>query len=180
MIVVGLVLAYSATLLLPQSAVIRAINTYALTHVLPNPSALYKRLLSDSSRFLQWWDTQQRVGFISGLPYGLILVCTLLYSTNWYIHVPQSIGGAKPRCASLDVLTAKLAPETLTALGCRLGAATPASTLGQVARTTRVDVLFMGTQTLVFRVPASKQTRDLWFELPRSALAGVQWCRDGA
>lgn len=90
-----------------------------------------------------------------------------------YPDIPQEIGGLKPRCAQLDVITTQLSNETLNAI-------LPLNTAiddRRVLRSKDVNVFFSNNEFLLVS-PFIENNKSEIYEIKRSNLEAIIWCGD--
>jgi len=96
-----------------------------------------------------------------------LAVLAFVYVLELYPRIPQEFGGARPRYACLDVVKTQLASETIEAL-------LPTSESKpneQVVRSSKVEVLFSGSDLMLVRSPQKKVYR-----ITKSAIHAVSPC----
>jgi hypothetical protein len=110
---------------------------------------------------------------------GLVLV--VLYLNNIYYRIPQSLGGARPRCAEIDFSAREVSPETRKVLftGAQV-LLVPQKVLPAVAslsegviRSKPLKVLFVGSDILIVRVAGSS---EVILEMDRKVIKSIRWC----
>jgi hypothetical protein len=114
-----------------------------------------------------------------GVAFGVLIIAggalgyLLLYYHFQFPHIPQELGGARPRCAQVDVTRDRLTRETLESI-------IPAGGLSddsEVLRTARLDVYFSGSNFMLVRPQGAKENAktDL-FQVRDGAINAVFWC----
>lgn len=106
---------------------------------------------------------------------GLILMSILIGALKWLPELPQSLGGAAPRCAYFDVDVTKVSPELVREL---FDAAPPpeTATAKRARRSRKVSVYHSGGDYVLFKLPEAPGAGTT-YELKRSAVEAVTWCR---
>ncbi len=123
-----------------------------------------------------WLLGQSAVLVARALMLTTVALFGVLYVVWIYPSIPQAFGGARPRCAHLDVDAAKFSPDTLHSFGVSFPDPEEVSTV----QLPSVDVLFAGHEVLIVRPrlfsgpPTQKQPHVI--ELPRDSVRAIQWC----
>lgn len=92
-----------------------------------------------------------------------------------YIHpvLPQELGGASPRCAYLDIVTAEVSDTTFK----EVVDTDRVRTETAVVRSKRINILFSGTDFMLIRHLAEKQgTKTKVYDIKKSVVRVVTWC----
>lgn len=95
------------------------------------------------------------------------------FVSNIYPQIPQEFGGARPRCALLDVKSIEISSELKGALF-HLSSNT---TNTDIIRSNQVDVYFSSNEFMLVK-PHSKtaQSEITTYEIPKSVVQVVTWC----
>jgi len=106
------------------------------------------------------------------------ILAIALYIEFVYPALPQELGGIRPRCAAVDIITDKVSDQLLAALAISKDV-TPVM---RVVRSNVVDVLYTSNDFLIvkLRVPASSQStyqRPVVYQLSRDVVGAITWCR---
>lgn len=117
--------------------------------------------------FLSLRDISEGLVYI---PFIIIAMVISYYIFIIYPSIPQSLGGAKPRCAQLDVNTINYSSETLKLLG--IDKKHPSNT-GDVMRSQKIKVYFYSSN---FILASSLENTDTRLELDRSGVKAIRWC----
>ncbi len=110
-----------------------------------------------------------RVVTLIVMPVSLLVVGCAAYVNNYFPHLPQELGGARPKLARLDISRRALAGPTATALGWSMAAA-PSPTF----ETGRVAVIFMSKETLIV-VPVAIPCLPRPIALAREDVHAIEW-----
>jgi hypothetical protein len=103
---------------------------------------------------------------------GTMIVIVGQYALLIYPALPQSLGGAKPRCAYLDVDTAKISVDSKSALFSADG--DPSTT---TRRSDEVGVYYAGDNwVLVKKSPTAELKDSATYEIDRDAINAIIWC----
>jgi hypothetical protein len=106
-------------------------------------------------------------------PVIIAIVGTILFIKDVYIHIPQEFGGAKVRCAEIDLKREDLSQKTMAAL---VGYDS-AFAEGKVARTAVLKVHFAGTNFLLVSSTIEGRADKGLYEVQRSAVTTIRWSR---
>lgn len=92
-----------------------------------------------------------------------------LYIFSGYAMLPQALGGAKPRCAVLDIEPNKVSSEAAALLRLQQG------DIARPKRTRQLEVLYLANDRIIVRVGSNGSSASV-LELPRASIAGIMWC----
>jgi hypothetical protein len=152
-----------------------AILFYALYNIFvldvwPNLVPLVLAVLIISSSALTYMLTYTgNVGIITGtgyLTFFTIILIISYYTLEIYPIIPQAFGGAKPRCAQLDVDMSKISTDFRSAL---FSADVDTST---IRRSDAVDVYYVGDNWILVKRAPSTET----YEIDRDVITSITWC----
>jgi hypothetical protein len=130
---------------------------------------LWIRLLLWLSRL---YDGFYTIIYTYVFPVALAIVGVLLFVTPVYVHLPQEFGGARARCAEIDLKREDLSPKTMAALVGSSVAFMP----GKVARTVAPKVHFAGTNFLLVSSRREGEAKQGLYEIQRSTVTTINWC----
>jgi hypothetical protein len=131
-----------------------------------NPHIL--RLLERAYRRAEATSVGQRRSILYTAPLLLAVVLASTYIARGYAMLPQALGGARPRCAMIDVFSDKLSPTSLQKLQLK-----PVVANRWPLQTSRLQVLYVAQERIIVHLPgAYRQT----IEIPRSAVAAITSC----
>jgi hypothetical protein len=131
------------------------------------------------------------------LPVCMVVIILVWYVESWFQRVPQTFGGAKERCASLDQTATQLSAQTAKNLGLQIPQ-TPSSVVQKsdgvpmaqapaVVQTPPLKVIFVGTTTVIVRILKDKNSAPNaemldgtgpTYELLRSQIQTITWCAE--
>jgi hypothetical protein len=100
-------------------------------------------------------------------------VALLFYIFIVYPYFPVAVGGLQPRCAYLDLSKDQLSAPTLDSLLPGDQAKAP----DKVGRSTKLDILFYGTDRVIVRLPRAGP--DQTFELKADVVRAASWVGSG-
>jgi hypothetical protein len=113
-----------------------------------------------------------------------ILFClySLLLYINLSAHIPQELGGPRPRCAYVDLVRDDIAPSTLSVLVVKDYIEIPPVSQPKVVRSVKLSVYFSNSDYLLVRAASLVDTQDTnlerapLYELRKEVIRAVQWC----
>jgi hypothetical protein len=111
--------------------------------------------------------------YLYGLVVALIVLGFFFYGEEVYPYLPQAFGGARPRCAYLDVTRDEISAQTQQAI---LPAGETTSEAG-VVRSVQVEVLFSNGDLLMIRPQVIAPGRErVVYQLQRDNVQAITWC----
>jgi hypothetical protein len=142
------------------------------TEASPGPRRRVVRVLEGIGLFFSWLFV---VNF--GLLVFLLLLTAMLLGAAKVLPVlPQALGGVAPRCAQLDVDASGLPPELVKALF-ETDAVPDKAATKQPRRSREVMVFHSGADSVLFKLPEAATAGAATYELKRTAINAVRWCR---
>jgi len=108
--------------------------------------------------------------------YLIWLVLTIIiiggYALEIYPSIPHSLGGAKPRCAYLDIDSSKISADSRSTLFSADGDSS------NIRRSDAVDVYYAGDNWLLVKIAPSQIPGPLkeTFEIDRDVITSITWC----
>jgi hypothetical protein len=128
--------------------------------------------------FLQHNKSAQRFGMFSTyfIPLLLGIYGVIFYVFVFYPIIPQELGGIRPRCAYLDVVTDQLSSDVSQVLIPNMQASH-----FHVSHSIQVDVLYSNNEFLLVK-PAMHQSstqESMIYEIRRDILQAISWCGQG-
>lgn len=109
---------------------------------------------------------------------NISLLSLVTYLGSIYPNLPQEMGGAKPRCAQLDILPEKLSTATLNNL---IENSSVAQVKGGI-KTRKLWVLFSGGDRIIALLDPLVNPQEHKFahnkliELKQSSISAISWC----
>jgi hypothetical protein len=101
----------------------------------------------------------------------VIIWSTYLYALDVYPTIPHSLGGAKPRCAHLDVDISKISADSTSALFSTDGGTSI------IRRSDALDIYYAGDNwILVKKAPPAELKDSDTYEIDRDAINAIIWC----
>jgi hypothetical protein len=181
-LIVATVLSLTVTVVLTWQLPERICELYQSCSMQPELAALAALVVSTILTFLLGYS---RIGrstrdhrvervYLAFMILGLGFLAIIVFVAIVYPRLPQAIGGAKPRCAILDIRAAEVSNSTLIELGSET-AETPES----VVKSGRLNVYYATQQSLAvsLNVIGEEGARgDIVVELPRAAVKATIWC----
>lgn len=94
------------------------------------------------------------------------------FVSDIYPQIPQEFGGARPRCAFVDVISNEISPELQKTL---FSSANTVNT--DIIRSVQLDVYFAGNDFMLVK-PHSKtpQSEITTYEIPKNVVHAITWC----
>jgi gamma-glutamylcyclotransferase len=147
----------------------------------PSRARANRQTVTRLADYLDGYFRSQALAYILLLPAAAGLLFATFYLNDLYYRIPQSLGGAQPRCAQIDFSPREVSFQSRKALlaeadtlaETRKAQSAAAGPSEGVFRSRPLQVLFAASDILIVRV-VGKPTTIL--EMDRKSIKAIRWC----